>query len=137
MWVTGQALTALSRKPFPVLAPKRRSPVTPAKAQSKPAATPAPKPIPKPKPAPHKSSVPIAHAAKKKQPLASHGQTIAPAKRPQTVPTAPAAHRVVPSTARAEKGSGHGGMVAALAAFAAATILLGAYLTRRRLSARA
>ena len=137
VWVTGQALTALSRKPFPVLAPKRRSPVTPAKAQSKPAATPAPKPIPKPKPAPHKSSVPIAHAAKKKQPLASHGQTIAPAKRPQTVPTAPAAHRVVPSTARAEKGSGHGGMVAALAAFAAATILLGAYLTRRRLSARA
>ena len=47
------------------------------------------------------------------------------------------AHRVVPSTAHAEKGSGHGGMVAALAAFAAATILLGAYLTRRRLSARA
>lgn len=141
VWVTGQALTALARKPFPVAPPRRRAQVAPAKAT---ASTPAPKPKSHKSSASHKrSSVPIAHIAKKKRhPLVSHGQTISPATTAtQTTPapaistTAAPTRQTIPSTMH-EKKQDHTGLLIALGAIAAAALLGGAYLARRRLSVR-
>jgi hypothetical protein len=137
VWVTGQALTALARKPFPVKAPKRRAPVAPASAATAPN-----KPA---KPKAHTSQpVPIAHAAKKTKKHtvpASHGQTISPAPAAQAVPQAHIAkspqppRRTVATTTHTDDG-GHGALVPALAGLAAAALIAGAYLARRRLSVR-
>jgi energy-coupling factor transport system substrate-specific component len=144
VWVTGQALTALARKPFPVAAPKRKSPVQVAKTAPGPAAAkPAPKPATAAKPA--KAKVPIAHIAHKKAPPKSHGQTIVPAPTATTATdpsmaeptadlTAPT-HRAQPSTAH-EKSGNHHDLGIALAVFAVAAFAAGAYLTRRRLRGR-
>ena len=122
----GQALTALSRKPFPVRAPARKAPVQ--VATTKAPAT------PKPKAANH-------HTAAKKPPK-SHGQTISPAPIATTAsdpsmaePTsalAPAAHKSRPSTAPEHK-SHRGALIAAFAALGVVALLVGAYLTRKRL----
>jgi hypothetical protein len=139
VWVTGQALTALARKPFPVRAPKRRAPVAPASTTTA-----------KPKTS-HKSSAapPVAHAAHKAP--KSHGQTISPAKRPaqpttmhnpdptMTSPSAsiaPPHRRPVPSTAHGQSSGHRRDLVIALGAIAAVALLAGAYLTRRRLRGR-
>lgn len=141
VWVTGQALTALARKPYPFPAP-RRHPVRVASAAAgsqQPARTPAP----------------IAHAAHRAAP-ASHGQTLALAnkrkarqlgkapggaaapQRPQmdVRPTvAKATAQRTPSTTHEKEHRGSG-LAVGLAAFAAVTILAGTYLTRRRLRRR-
>jgi hypothetical protein len=138
VWVTGQALTALARKPFPVSPPKRKAGVAPASATAA-----------KPKTSPKSSAAPpIAHAAHKAS--KSHGQTISPAKRPAqpttmhnpdrpiTAPSAsiaPPHRRPLPSTAH-ERGGHRRGLVIALGVIAAAALLAGAYLTRRRLRGR-
>jgi hypothetical protein len=144
VWVTGEALTALSRKPFPVRAPKRKSHVRVAKATpAKPASTSS---SAKAK-AKAKSAAPVAHIAATKK---SHGQTISPAKPKTTTkapaadpsmaePTtaiAPASDRTAPSTTHDHKDNGHGELGIALGAIALAALLAGAYLTRRRLRGR-
>jgi energy-coupling factor transport system substrate-specific component len=133
VWVTGQALTALARKPFPVAAPKRKGPVQVAKttATTK----------PKPKTAPAK----VKPLTAKKKPK-SHGQTISPTPTATTAsdptmaaPTtaiAPAAQRTPPSTAHERKGNGHHDLALGLAVFAVAALLAGTYLTRKRLRGR-
>lgn len=136
VWVTGQALTAFARKPFPVTAPKRKSHVRVAEAAA-PAA--APKPAKRAEAVKAKSKVPIAHIAAKK-PAKSHGETIASA---TTTPTAtiatPAAaqpHPSQPSTAHDKKSSHRKELVLALALVALAALLVGAYITRKRLRGR-
>ncbi len=139
VWVTGQALTALARKPFPIKAPKRKAPVNVAKTQ---AAAPTSTSKPKAEPAKTNSKVPVAHIAKKK----SHGQTISPTPTAttagdpaMTAPStaiAPAAQRTRPSTAHERKGNNHHDLGIALAAFAVAALLVGTYLTRKRLRGR-
>jgi hypothetical protein len=140
VWVTGQALTALARKPFPVPAPKRRGSVQVAKTAPKPAPA---KPAPAPAAKPAKAKVPIAHVAHRKP--KSHGQTIVPAPtatiatdpsmaEPSADVTAPN-HRAQPSTAH-EKSANHHDLGIALAVFAVAAFAAGAYLTRRRLRGR-
>jgi hypothetical protein len=136
VWVTGQALTALARKPFPVAAPKRKAPVQVAKTKSAIAS--------KPKTQPAKTQPPIAHTAKKKP--KSHGQTISPTPTATTAgdptmaaPTtaiAPAAQRTQPSTAHERKGHDHHDLAIGLAVFAVAALLAGTYLTRKRLRGR-
>jgi Squalene-hopene cyclase C-terminal domain/Prenyltransferase and squalene oxidase repeat len=126
VWVTGQALTALARKPFPIKAPKRRAPVVPAKTAT----------TPKPKPKTHKAKiVPIAHAAKKKKhaKLQSHGQTIAAPK------IKPAATRQLPPAAltrSVKRTRRHPFLGITLGALALAALLSGGYLTRKRLRRR-
>ena len=128
VWVTGQALTALARKPFPVSAPKRKAPVAPAKAA--------------PKPKPHKAAaVPIAHAAKKKTTTTkapqSHGQTIATTKlKPVTATTAatpPPAQKRATQPSTTHEGKHHHLLGIALGAVALAALVAGTYLARRRL----
>ncbi len=139
VWVTAQALTALARKPFPVKAPKRRRSVR--------VADPKPKQAPKPAAAApitttkssktHKSSrVPIAHIAKKKHPPPSHGQPIVPATTTQRTANNSITRRHVVSTTHGAAGSGHGDLGLALGALAAAALLAGGYLARRRLRVR-
>jgi Squalene-hopene cyclase C-terminal domain/Prenyltransferase and squalene oxidase repeat len=126
VWVTGEALTALSRKAFPVQAPRRRAVVV-ARHEA------------------HRSSAtPIAHAAAK--PPTSHGQTLVPARpraaaasrahaRPEAATTSAARKPQLPSTAH-DDHHGNGALGTALGAFGAAAILAGVYLTRRRLRGR-
>jgi energy-coupling factor transport system substrate-specific component len=134
VWVTGEALTALSRKPFPLVAPKRKSHVRVAAA---PAAAPA-------KPAkPAKAKAPVAHIAAKKPPK-SHGETVAPAPKTTSTPTAttatatPVAKKTTPqpSTAHEKRNSHRKELVLALLAVAVAALAAGTYLTRRRLRGR-
>jgi energy-coupling factor transport system substrate-specific component len=131
VWVTGQALTALARKPFPVKAPKRRAPVAPAKAAT------TPTPTAKPKPTTHKAkAVPIAHAAKKKHlKLKAHGQTIATPATRHLPPAAPARSAAPPATS-GRSAAHHPVLGILLGALALATLLTGAYLTRKRLRGR-
>jgi len=151
VWVTGQALTALARKPFPIKAPRRRQ-VGVASATTAPRQKASAK-QPTTSGAKSKPAVPIAHAASRKP--KSHGRTIAVAGKhrsgsststatPSATPTAtiatPTRHakpapNAAPSTAH--DGSGHGrGLGIALGALAAAMIATGAWLTRRRLRRR-
>jgi hypothetical protein len=135
VWVTGQALTAFSRKPFPVAPPKRKHVHV--------AAASAPKPASAPKTTTTKAKVPVAHIAAKTKAPKSHGQTIAPA---TTVPTAtiatpttavkPASQQVQPSTAHEKKSSHRKALVIALAIVAAVALGAGTYLTRKRLRGR-
>jgi ECF-type riboflavin transporter, S component/Squalene-hopene cyclase C-terminal domain/Prenyltransferase and squalene oxidase repeat len=130
VWVTGQALTALARKPFPVKAPKRRAPVAPAKAAT------TPKPKPKPAPKTHKAKVvPVARAAAKKAHTTkpqSHGQTIA---TQQIKPVSDTRHPP-PATHNEAPTHHHPLLGIALGALALATLIAGAYLTRKRLRGR-
>jgi len=131
VWVTGQALTAFSRKPFPIKAPKRKAPVAPAKK----ATTPTPTPTPKPKPKAHKAkAVPIAHAARArttKAKLQAHGQTIA------TKALKPATRHLPPATpATTHERKHHPVLGILLGALALATLVAGSYLTRKRLRGR-
>ena len=132
VWVTGQALTALARKPFPISAPRRR-PVAVVRAAQ--------------------PTAPAASTAA--EPPRSHGQTIAPARpgaaarrkarvpapnaptRHQSEPLTPAAgrHRESPSTAHPDEKH-HRLLPYALAVVAATTLLAGGYLTRRWLRGR-
>jgi energy-coupling factor transport system substrate-specific component len=151
VWVTGQALTALARKPFPIKAPRRRQVgVASATAAPKQKAGPG---APATQRSGSKPAVPIAHAANKTP--KSHGRTIAIAGKhnksarpstasPAATPTATIAtptkrakltSNAAPSTAH--DGSHHGsGLGIALGAIAAAMIGAGAWLTRRRLRGR-
>jgi squalene-hopene cyclase-like protein/prenyltransferase/squalene oxidase-like repeat protein len=151
VWVTGQALTALARKPFPIKAPRRRqvgvasaTAAAPKKANAKQPAADSAK---------SKGAVPIAHAAHGKP--KSHGQTIAIAGKhrhsappssaaPAATPTATIAtatkrarpvSNAAPSTAHDDSRHGRG-LGIALGAIAAAMIATGAWLTRRRLRRR-
>jgi hypothetical protein len=133
VWVTGQALTALARKPFPVPAPKRKAPVAPAKAKAEATTT-----TTAPKPKTNKAKVvPIAHAAKKKTKATtpqSHGQTIAT----KNIQLADTRHST-PDTQQhptTTEHKHHPLLGIALAALAVATLVAGAYLTRKRLRGR-
>jgi energy-coupling factor transport system substrate-specific component len=131
VWVTGEALTALARKPYPLKAPKRH-PVGVATPTSK----------PRPKKA--SAQAPVAHAANKKPPpppakpatTKRHSRSAAPetSAPPQPTEAIPTSHKL-PSTTH-EDGGGEGDLGLALGGLALATILTGAYLTRRRLRGR-
>jgi len=139
IWVTAQALTALARNPFPVKAPKRRGPVRVADPKPKPARAPAATPSTAGS-ARSSSRVPIAHIAKsKKPPPPSHGQTISPAPPPAGTPVQAAVtsvrRRHVVATSHGD-GEGGGTLGPALGGLAAAALIAGGYLARRRLSVR-
>ena len=139
VWVTGQALTALARQPFPVPAPRRKAPVVPARAAT------APEPKPK---ANEAKAVPTAHAAaKSKRPKRrpAHGQTIATSNlKPVTATTAsstaPVPHaqeQQRPEQATSHDGGKHHPLLGiALGALAVAALLAGGYLTRKHLRGR-
>jgi Squalene-hopene cyclase C-terminal domain/Prenyltransferase and squalene oxidase repeat len=147
VWVTGQALTALARRPFPIKAPKRKAPVNVAHPRSATAKASEPTPKPKSTPASAKATakVPIAHIANNKAKPQSHGETISPTPTATTATDpsisapstsiAQAAQRTRPSTAHERDSGGHG-LAIGLAAFAVAALLAGAYLTRRHLRGR-
>jgi prenyltransferase beta subunit/uncharacterized membrane protein len=136
VWVTGQALTALARQPFPVPAPRRKAPVVPAKAAT----------TTKPKPKANEAkAVPIAHAAvnTKKSHRPAHGQTIATSKlKPVTATTASSTTPVAPAQQRhpeptaSHDGKHHPLLGIALGALAVATLLAGGYFTRKHLRGR-
>jgi hypothetical protein len=133
VWVTGQALTALARQPFPVPAPRRKAPVVPAKAAT------APKSKPKAK-ANEAKAVPIAHAAAKKKQSSmptSHGQTIATKTlNPATRHPPPATLKRTSQPTTTHEGNHHPLLGNALGALAVATLLAGGYLTRKHLRGR-
>jgi prenyltransferase beta subunit len=136
VWATAEALTALSRKPYPIPAPRRKAPVGVAQPSAG-------------------STTAAPPAAKKNKPPSAHGQTIAPAKHKAkrtanhnaanpvpiatTASPAPASQktpRPVPLSTTHSKDKGYGALPLALAGVALATVLAGGYLTRRRLRGR-
>jgi hypothetical protein len=129
VWVTGEALTALSRKPFPVSAPKRKKHVHVAVAPAPKPAAPQAKAKAKPKPeaTKHRAKPPVAHIATKPEAQA-HGETISTTRSASPNPQ---------SALRTPQSASHGGdhhVAIGLALVAAAAALAGAYFARRRLS---
>ncbi|HEX6458238.1 MAG TPA: prenyltransferase/squalene oxidase repeat-containing protein [Thermoleophilaceae bacterium] len=142
VWVTAQALTALARRAFPVKAPKRRGSVRVAVAKPTKAAPAKPSaPATAVKPAHRSKPVPIAHIATKTKhqhaPPPSHGQPIVPVATTaqHAAPTARVTHRRAVTTAHVDDNGG-GDLGPALAGFAAAALLAGGYVARRRLRVR-
>ena len=131
VWVTGEALTAISRKPFPIRAPKRKRHVHVAQAVAPVPRPSAPKPkAQSPKPEAH-SPKPIAHSQKPKPPIAHIAVTQPAARHPGSPVPDPK-----PSAVRNQHSANPGGdhdIGLGLALLAAAAILAGIYFGRRRL----
>jgi uncharacterized protein YfaS (alpha-2-macroglobulin family) len=125
VWVTAEALTALAEKPYPIAAPPRKSPVGVAKSATKKRAA---------------AAAPIAHIANKSKSKRKKHHATTPAARATPTPTATIAGTPVanetPSTTHERRHKGNGDLPLALGGAALAMILVGTYLTRRRLRGR-